>query len=197
MGKYCHKAKLLELFDNVFTGPLPPLALLRLLLRVRPLGLLYAGLPCDSMGFMSSSVHQRSALDPWGAPRVFVFLGNLLSCRLSILVLVGIARGVTWMLENPLRTAVDYLPPIQWLLQPHLRPLLAKWFLVFHWQPFTYFFKGCWFHTKGKWQKQTSPPPPGGGGSVFCVFFKTWWGMVNQSENYKGRSSTIMYRYLL
>ena len=180
----------------MFTGPLPPLALLRLLLRVRPLGLLYAGLPCDSMGFMSSSVHQRSALDPWGAPRVFVFLGNLLSCRLSILVLVGIARGVTWMLENPLRTAVDYLPPIQWLLQPHLRPLLAQWFLVFHWQPFTYFFKGCWFHTKGKWQKQTSPPPRGGG-SVFCVFFKTWWGMVNQSENYKGRSFTIMYRYLL
>ena len=110
---------------------LPPLALLRLLMRVRPLGLLYAGLPCDSMGFMSSSVHQRSALHPWGAPRIFVFLGNLLSCRLSILVLVGIARGVTWMLENPLRTAVDYLPPIQWLLQPHLRPLLAKWFLVF------------------------------------------------------------------
>ena len=149
LGNILPPKNALSQLGGLVYSPLPPLALLRLMMRVKPLGLLYAGLPCDSMGFMSSSVHQRSAMAPWGAPRVFVFLGNTLACRLSILVLVGIARGVTWMLENPLRTAVDYLPPIQWLLQPHFRPLLAKWFLAVNWQTYLYF-NGCWRF--GEWQ---------------------------------------------
>lgn len=113
----------------------------RLILRVKSKGLLFAGVPCDSMGFLSSPTHQRSALFPWGAPFPFVYTGNLLCCRFSMMVLISIARGVVWGLENPERTAINHVPPIDLILQSFLRPLTVKW----HLEKNILFLKRCMF----------------------------------------------------
>ena len=101
----------------------------RLILRIKSKGLFFGGVPCDSMGFLSSPTHKRSALFPWGAPYGFVYTGNILCCRFSMMVLISISRGVVWGLENPERTAINHVPPIGLLLQSFLRPLTVKWYL--------------------------------------------------------------------
>ena len=118
--------------DQVFQNLATTVGLLKaigLVLRLTPLGLLFGGVPCDSFGFMSSSLHGRDAISPWGNPYTFVELGNILCTRYALLACLSMARGCVWMLENPLRTAIAYMPPIQLLLKRELRPLLCKWLL--------------------------------------------------------------------
>ena len=126
-----------HLKDSVFEDLGSEMGLLKalsLVLRLSPLGLLFGGVPCESFGFMASPTHQRSALDPWGAPFPFVYLGNVLCTRFCILALISMIRGCVWALENPLRTCIDTMPPIQLLLHRQLRPLLVKWFFTQIWQ---------------------------------------------------------------
>ena len=117
-----------EIYQNLGSD-LGFLKALQLLLRVVPLGLLFGGVPCDSFIFLSSSVHQRDATNPWGNPWPFVFQGNVLCTRFCLIALMCICRGCVWMLENPLRTAIEYMPPVQLLLQKHFHPLVVKWYI--------------------------------------------------------------------
>ena len=112
-----------------------------LTLRLVVNGLLFGGLPCQSMGFMSSPTHKRSPADPWGDLRhPFVWIGNVCATRFTLLVCLAIVRRGTWMLEQPGRTALPWLPPIRLLLQPKLRPRLVKWRgpQSFFWPSFVY-----------------------------------------------------------
>ena len=101
---------------------------LSLVLRLAPFGLLYLGLPCGSFSFMSSATHRRTGAEPYGNVGVeFVNQGNLLCCRCCLLALIAIARSACWMLENPLRSAIPHMPPIQHLLHAKLKPLMIRW----------------------------------------------------------------------
>ena len=102
---------------------------LSLVLRLLPQGLFFGGVPCDSFGWMSGPTHCRSALEPFGATkRAFVYRGNILCTRFCMLALLGICRGVVWALENPLRTAIQHMPPLQFILRPEFRCMMVTWF---------------------------------------------------------------------
>ena len=66
---------------------------------------------------------------PGVPPLDLYILGNVLCCRFSMMVLICIGRGVVWGLENPERTAINHVPPIDLILQSFLRPLTVKWHL--------------------------------------------------------------------
>ena len=101
---------------------------LQVLLRVVVGGLLFGGVPCNSFGFMSQGGHQRSALQPWGREEfMFVEEGSVLASRFAIMCLIACCRGVTWFLENPGRSTISMIPPLQLLLRPELRPLTVRW----------------------------------------------------------------------
>lgn len=101
---------------------------LELALRCVPLGLLYAGLPCKSFGFMASHTHGRDGANPWGyESRPFVVEGTLCATRFALIALVGIARGCAWLIEQPSRTALLHLPPIRVLMNYDLSPTYVRW----------------------------------------------------------------------
>ena len=97
-------------------------------MRLQIYGLLFGGVPCNSFAFMASATHARSYLDPWGRSFSFVYEGNVVCTRFALLALVAICRKCFWMLENPLRTMLEHMPPILWLLQDYLNPLVVRWY---------------------------------------------------------------------
>ena len=101
-----------------------------LMLRLVPGALIFGAIPCASFGFMSSSVHQRDAVNPEGRDTfIFVREGNLLLSRFCLLALAGICRGLLWLIENPGRSTIHLHPCVKVLLRPALKPLLVKWCL--------------------------------------------------------------------
>ena len=116
--------------DGVYQNLGSELGLLKALalcLRLKPLGLLYGGVPCELFGFMASNTHCRSGCSPWGNPYTFVFEGNVLCTRFCLLAIIATVRAAVWCLENPLRSTIDTLPPVQYLMKPFLGPLMVKW----------------------------------------------------------------------
>ena len=88
-----------------------------LVLRIKPAGLAFFGLPCNSFSFMSSSLHGRSEEQPWGCIcRGFVVQGNMLGARCALLIALAISRLVTWALENPGRSSVPTFPYLKNLM---------------------------------------------------------------------------------
>ena len=80
---------------------------LALVLRIKHRGLSWWALPCQSFTCMSYSQHRRSFFSPYGCCEFpFVVNGNVVCTRTCLLILVSIARSVTWFIENPLRSAV-------------------------------------------------------------------------------------------
>lgn len=102
---------------------------LSLVLRIQYKGLLWLALPCGSFTFMSSSGHCRTALFPYGnCWRPFVLTGNLLCSRVSILMIVAIARSVCYFLENPFRSMVNCWPFVNYLMaKPELGSHRTSW----------------------------------------------------------------------
>lgn len=91
---------------------------LSLALRVRRRGLCFLALPCGSFSFMSSSGHCRTAFQPYGnLTRAFVITGNQICSRTCIVILVALCRSVHFFLENPLASAVNFWPFINYLIQ--------------------------------------------------------------------------------
>ena len=116
--------------DAVFQNLATDLGLLKaigLLLRLCPEGLWFGGVPCDSFGFLSSPTHGRTALQPFGRPFPFVYQGNILCTRFVMLAIISIIRGCVWAVEQPERSTIAHLPPMQVLLRPYLCPLMVKW----------------------------------------------------------------------
>ena len=111
-----------------FTSDVGFMKATELVLRLVEYGLLFGGLPCASFGFLSSPTHLRSAMEPWGNLKFpFVWSGNVFASRFSLLVCLCLVRKCTWMLEQPGKTTLPLLPPIQLLLQPNLKPRLIRW----------------------------------------------------------------------
>ncbi len=89
----------------------------KLSLRVVRKGLQFFGLPCNSHTWMSSSLHQRSPMFPHGNEALsFVQVGNEIAYKVAILIMLGLVRAVTWMLENPANSRCVYLPCLEKLL---------------------------------------------------------------------------------
>ena len=44
-----------------------------------------------------------------------------------MLAVICIIRGCVWAVEQPDRTALAHMPPMQVLLRPYLQPLMVKW----------------------------------------------------------------------
>ena len=113
-----------------FTSDVGFMKSIELVLRLTLDGLLYGGLPCASFGFLSSPTHERSAMEPWGNLKFpFVCVGNVCATRFAVLVCLAVVRGCSWMLEQPGKTALLFLPPIKLLLQPALRPRMVRWWM--------------------------------------------------------------------
>lgn len=119
---------------------------IELTLRLVPLGLLFGGVPCESFGFMAAGTHGRSATSPWGNPFPFCRIGNVCATRFAILVCLCIIRGCTWMLEQPGRTTLHHLPPIQILLHHCFKPRLVRWS-----GPQYFFSYNCQLHQNNEW----------------------------------------------
>ena len=86
-------------------------------LRLQRSGLLWMGPPCSSFGFMASSCHKRTMVQPMGdTTRQFVRTGNLLSSRATLLALVALSRSVFYFLENPGQTMLEYFPYVRFLM---------------------------------------------------------------------------------
>ena len=117
--------------DGVFCNMLSDVGFIKgaeLVLRLLPLALLYGGVPCESFSFMSSATHQRAAVQPWGhLPFSFVWRGNVLATRFVLLAILGIVRNCIWMAEQPDRSHLVHLPPMQVLLHRFLKPRMVKW----------------------------------------------------------------------
>ena len=106
-----------QVFNDLLSAP-GMVKALALALRLQQRGLLFAGLPCSSYIFISSATHKRTITNPWGEEAWrFVKDGNCLGSRFALLVCVAIARGATWLVENPQSTRIFWLPPLKWLLQ--------------------------------------------------------------------------------
>ena len=101
----------------------------RLILRLKPKSLLALGLPCNSFGYMSSSLHCRSNELPHGREHYpFVCLGNQIGYRSELLTLLGVVRMVLWFLENPERSKCVVLPVLERISSANvLRSRTCKW----------------------------------------------------------------------
>ena len=102
---------------------------LALILRVKHCGLAWLAIPCQSFTCMSYSQHRRSNFNPYGCwfyP--FIVRGNEICTRTCLLILVAIARSVTWFVENPLRSALHTWPYVNHLMSmPWLRATRSSW----------------------------------------------------------------------
>ena len=116
-----------EVFQNMATD-LGLLKALGLLLRLAPCGLWFGGIPCDSYGFLSSPTHSRSAVNPFGKPLPFVMTGSILCTRYAMLALIAIIRMGVWACEQPDRSTLQFMPPMELLFRQYLQPLMVKWF---------------------------------------------------------------------
>ena len=99
------------------TNPYGFMRALTLVLRLRPGGLLFCGLPCNSFAYISAGTHQRDADNLWGnQDQPLVHLGNLIAARSTLLLMVALARCAVWALENPARSRVCLFPYLVTLL---------------------------------------------------------------------------------
>eukprot|EP00435_Cladocopium_sp_Y103_P018677 s1067_g4.t1 len=102
--------------DGVFCDMMSDVGFIKgaeLVLRMVPLALLYGGIPCESYGFMSSGTRRRAASQPWGHAYCFVFRGNVIATRFVLLAMLAIVRNCLWMAEQPDRSFLIHLPPMQ------------------------------------------------------------------------------------
>ncbi|CAE7785409.1 unnamed protein product, partial [Symbiodinium sp. CCMP2456] len=112
---------------------------LALVLRLKPGGLLFAGLPCNSFAFMSKGSHKRTLDNPMGANHPFVITGNLLASRACLLFLVALIRSTCWALENPARSTVPMFP----YLEKMMGLPLFRHASVFWWCPQLLYLSSC------------------------------------------------------
>ena len=80
-------------------------------LRIIKGGMSWAGLPCGSHVWISRATSKRTRSDPIGDRSVpMTRVGNMLSSRYGLIILVCIVRQVYWGCEQPHSSLAMYLP---------------------------------------------------------------------------------------
>ena len=123
--------------DAVFQDLLRPAGFLKALggvLRLKELGLLFGGVPCNSFCYLSSNTHGRTYSNPWGNEQYgFVHSGNILGSRFLILCCIAAVRMCRWVIENPQATIIFCLPPLKFVLwNRSLGGRVARWWMPQH-----------------------------------------------------------------
>lgn len=96
---------------------------LRLVLRLRVGGLLWAGTPCSSWVYMNRGTSCRTASEPLGnQSQPSVRRSNIMVARVALLFMVAAARHAAWACEQPMSSLMDKHPRLQ-----QLRSLCAGW----------------------------------------------------------------------
>jgi len=91
---------------------------LKLCLRLKVGGILWCGVPCSTWVFMSRGSTGRSAGAPLGretSPAVVA--ANILASRVVVCILVAVARGAMWCVEQPSSSLLERHPRFRLLEQ--------------------------------------------------------------------------------
>ena len=87
-------------------------------LRLRRNSLLWGGLPCSTWVWINRGTSQRSRSNPLGNRSIpSVASANELVSRFSLLVLLAVARGAAWLVEQPSTSLLPLHPRIANVLQ--------------------------------------------------------------------------------
>mmetsp|Transcript_48572 Transcript_48572/g.77286 ORF Transcript_48572/g.77286 Transcript_48572/m.77286 type:complete len:339 (+) Transcript_48572:60-1076(+) len=126
------------------TTPLGFMLAIRLVLRLRPRGLLSLGPPCGSFVWVNLATSLRTLSEPYGdVTKSHVSLGNLLMARACILCLIATVRGCFWLLEQPYTSMAKVFPPLRKTVMD-----IDRYILPCHWRVF--FWMGSWGHNSMK-----------------------------------------------
>jgi hypothetical protein len=91
---------------------------IRAVLRLRVNSLLFLGIPCSSWVWMNRGTSKRSKSNPLGDSSVpSVDTTNRLTSRCVLLIMTAIARGATWLLEQPASSLLPHHPRVEQLRQ--------------------------------------------------------------------------------
>ena len=91
--------------------------LIQYVLRVRPAGLIAAGIPCNGHVWLSSSGTGKSKDCPHGHNQSDVCkLANLIACRAAAVLMIAITRGVYFTIEQPGSSVMIWLSYMQHIL---------------------------------------------------------------------------------
>ena len=83
----------------------------RLILRLRHGGLVWSGTPCSSWTFMNRGTSRRSAARPLGDEgQPTVTMANVIVARVTLLLMLAIARGASWSVEQPMSSLMELHP---------------------------------------------------------------------------------------
>lgn len=96
--------------------------------------------------FFSSSTWCIQSL--WDIRREFVQVGNAICSRTCIVILVAICRSVCFFVEQPLRSAANFWPFIDYLMnKTWLQSHRTSWWLNLYEHMFWFIYvKGVWLH---------------------------------------------------
>lgn len=102
---------------------------IRQILRLEEGGLAYFGMPCNSFTWLSSPQHQRTTGNPFGSGHFsWVHAGNILVCRMALLICICVARNVKFMIEQPDRSSLRIFPYLQHVMSfPQVLPQRIFW----------------------------------------------------------------------
>jgi hypothetical protein len=103
-GGYCEDVTSLDGFENA----------IRVVLRIRPGGMVTFALKCSSFISACASVHQRKGCNNWrgNEDKAIVQYGNSIANATAVLVVVAFLREVIPVLENPVSSKVWDYPEI-------------------------------------------------------------------------------------
>ena len=82
-----------------------------LMLRVKPKGLVHFAPPCGTWVFMSRGSTGRSKTMPEGWTQYrSVTDANVITIRVALLILIAMAKGCTWVVEQPASSVMGHFP---------------------------------------------------------------------------------------
>ena len=90
--------------------------LVQSILRVKPLGLVGAGIPCSPHVWVSSGTTGKSKKNPRGNGGFLATAGNMQVARVAACLLIACVRKVFWYVEQPGSSVMAYLEEILHLL---------------------------------------------------------------------------------
>lgn len=89
-------------------------------LCVCPAGIIFLAPVCASWIWLTRGITKRSVVTPLGNTDIgFVHDANLMVSRVILLILLADAMGLTWLLEQPINSLLEWHPRFMELMQLH------------------------------------------------------------------------------